>query len=113
MLCHSDGVTEQSRAATGEGAEVDDDPEAGSESPPPSSPTLSELLDEAPTSRFHRRAVVISGMGFFTDAYDLFVISTVATLVTTQWHLSTTAKSWVSGAAILGAFFGALVFGRI
>jgi MFS transporter, PHS family, inorganic phosphate transporter len=74
---------------------------------------VADLLDDAPRSRFHRRAVVISGMGFFTDAYDLFVISTVATLVTTQWHLSTTAKSWVLGSAILGAFFGALVFGRI
>jgi len=36
--------------------------------------TVSQILDEAPTSRFHRRAVLISGMGFFTDAYDLFVI---------------------------------------
>jgi MFS transporter, PHS family, inorganic phosphate transporter len=76
-------------------------------------PTLSHLLDEAPTSRFHRRAVVISGMGFFTDAYDLFVIATVATLVKTQWHLSTTQTSWVTGSAILAAFFGALIFGRI
>jgi MFS family permease len=74
---------------------------------------VAELLDEAPRSRFHRRAVVISGMGFFTDAYDLFVISTVATLVTAQWNLSTTAKSWVLGSAILGAFFGALIFGRV
>ena len=58
-------------------------------------------------------AVVISGMGFFTDAYDLFVISTVAVLVKTQWHLSTSQTSWVTGSAILGAFIGALVFGRI
>ncbi len=78
-----------------------------------SAPTLSHLLDEAPRSRFHRRAVVISGMGFFTDAYDLFVIATVAILVKTQWHLSTTQTSWVTGSAILAAFFGALVFGRI
>jgi PHS family inorganic phosphate transporter-like MFS transporter len=78
-----------------------------------SAPTVSRLLDEAPRSRFHRRAVVISGMGFFTDAYDLFVIATVATLVKTQWHLTTTQTSWVSGSAILAAFFGALIFGRI
>ena len=75
--------------------------------------TVSQLLDEAPTSRFHRRAVVISGMGFFTDAYDLFVISTVATLVASQWHLTTNQKSTVSSAAILGAFIGAFVFGRV
>lgn len=75
--------------------------------------TVSDILDDAPTSRFHRRAVVISGMGFFTDAYDLFVIATVATLVKTQWHLDSTQTSWVSGSAILAAFFGALIFGRV
>ena len=75
--------------------------------------TVSDLLNDAPTSRFHRRAVLISGMGFFTDAYDLFVIATVATLVQSQWDLSTTQKSWVTGSAILGAFVGAMLFGRI
>ena len=75
--------------------------------------TVSDLLNNAPRSRFHRRAVLISGMGFFTDAYDLFVISTVAALVKSQWHLSTTQTSWVAGSAILAAFVGAFVFGRI
>ncbi len=75
--------------------------------------TISDLLNEAPRSRFHHRAVLISGMGFFTDAYDLFVIGTVAAIVTTQWRLSTTEASWVTGAALLGAFVGAFVFGRI
>jgi MFS transporter, PHS family, inorganic phosphate transporter len=75
--------------------------------------TVSGLLNEAPTSRFHRRAAFISGMGFFTDAYDLFVIATVAVLVKAEWHLSTTQTSWVTGSAILAAFVGALTFGRI
>ncbi|MGD1011116.1 MAG: MFS transporter [Acidimicrobiales bacterium] len=75
--------------------------------------TVSDLLNEAPRSKFHHRAVVISGMGFFTDAYDLFVIGTVGAIVTVQWHLSTTQASWVTGAALLGAFVGAFVFGRI
>ncbi len=89
---------------------------AGIEVPPTglaAGTTVSDLLNDAPRSRFHRRAVVVSGMGFFTDAYDLFVISTVATLVKAQWHLSTTQTSWVSGSAILAAFIGAFVFGRI
>jgi MFS transporter, PHS family, inorganic phosphate transporter len=75
--------------------------------------TVDQLLDDAPTGRFHRRAVIVSGVGFFTDAYDLFVISSVAVLVKTQWHLSTTETSWVEGSAILGAFVGAFLFGRI
>jgi PHS family inorganic phosphate transporter-like MFS transporter len=74
---------------------------------------VSEVLDSAALSEFHRRAVLVSGAGFFTDAYDLFVIGTVATLVSVQWHLGTTQTSFVSGAAILGAFFGAVTFGRL
>jgi PHS family inorganic phosphate transporter-like MFS transporter len=80
---------------------------------PGSAPSVTDLLDEAPRSKFHRRTVVVSGVGFFTDAYDLFVIGTVSTIVATQWHLSTLQTSWVTGSAILGAFFGALIFGRI
>jgi PHS family inorganic phosphate transporter-like MFS transporter len=76
-------------------------------------PSVTDLLNEAPRSKFHRRTVLVSGVGFFTDAYDLFVISTVATIVAAQWNLSTLQTSWVIGSAILGAFFGALVFGRI
>jgi MFS family permease len=86
---------------------------AGAAVPAGSSPSVTDLLNEAPRSKFHRRTVLVSGVGFFTDAYDLFVISTVATLVGAQWHLSTLQTSWVTGSAILGAFFGALVFGRI
>jgi len=75
--------------------------------------TVGALLDEAPTGRFQRRVVLVSGVGFFTDAYDLFVISTVAVLVAAQWHLSTSQTSWVTGSAILGAFIGAFLFGRV
>ncbi|MDA8292535.1 MAG: MFS transporter, partial [Actinomycetota bacterium] len=88
------------------------DQEAGGASSGTARVSVDELLDETPTSRFHHKAVVVSGVGFFTDAYDLFVIGTVATLVAAQWRLTTTETSWVSGSAILGAFFGALVFGR-
>lgn len=77
------------------------------------SPSVTDLLNEAPRSKFHRRTVLVSGVGFFTDSYDLFVISTVSTLVAVQWHLSTLQSSWVTGSAILGAFFGAIIFGRI
>ncbi len=31
-------------------------------------------LDNSPLSRFHWKAMITSGMGFFTDAYDLFII---------------------------------------
>ena len=69
-------------------------------------------LDEAALSRFHLRAVLVSGMGFFTDAYDLFVIGIAATLIAKEWDLSS-AKLAVLNSTMLGAaFLGALVFGR-
>ena len=70
-------------------------------------------LDDAPTSREHWKIMFISGMGFFTDAYDLFVIGIVATLVTAQWHISGTQKSLLTSLALLSSAAGAIAFGRI
>jgi hypothetical protein len=42
-------------------------------SPAPRSDLL-DSLDDSKTSRFQIKIMFVSGMGFFTDAYDLFVI---------------------------------------
>ena len=44
-------------------------------------------LDDAKPNRFQLKIMFVSGMGFFTDAYDLFVIGIVVKIVTDQWHL--------------------------
>ena len=46
-------------------------------------------LDEAEVGRKHWLTVFTAGMGFFTDAYDLFIIGTVTVLLTPIFHLST------------------------
>src|SRR5256884_5359833 len=73
---------------------------------------LVEALDEASLSRFHRRAVFVSGMGFFTDAYDLFVIGIASTLIASTWHLSSGQLALLNSTMLGAAFLGALVFGR-
>jgi MFS transporter, PHS family, inorganic phosphate transporter len=70
-------------------------------------------LDDAPLGRFHLRAVLVSGMGFFTDAYDLFVIGIASTLVKQDWHLSSGRLGLLNSATLGAAFLGALVFGRV
>src|SRR5215469_1567109 len=55
----------------------------------------------------------VSGMGFFTDAYDLFVIGIVVALLHTEWHLSTTQVSLLNSVTLAASAVGALVFGRI
>jgi len=76
------------------------------------SENLIGALDEASLSRFHLRAVLVSGMGFFTDAYDLFIIGIAATLIAKEWNLSTGQLSLLNSTMLGAAFLGALVFGR-
>lgn len=77
-----------------------------------SADTLKQL-DESPLSNFHLKTVITSGMGFFTDAYDLFVIGVVSTLLKNVWHISTLDISLLSSTALLSAALGAIIFGRI
>ena len=55
----------------------------------------------------------VSGMGFFTDAYDLFVIGIVVALLKPQWHLSTRQVSLLDSTTLAASAVGALVFGRV
>jgi MFS family permease len=73
---------------------------------------LIAALDEASLSRFHLRAVLASGMGFFTDAYDLFVIGIASALITKDWDLSSGKLALLNSTMLFAAFIGAFVFGR-
>jgi len=73
---------------------------------------LVAALDEASLSRFHLRAVLASGVGFFTDAYDLFVIGIASTLIAKDWGLSSGQLAVLNSTMLAAAFVGALVFGR-
>jgi MFS transporter, PHS family, inorganic phosphate transporter len=69
-------------------------------------------LDEASLSKFHLRAVLASGMGFFTDAYDLFVIGIASALITKDWSLGSGRLALLNSTMLFAAFIGAFVFGR-
>lgn len=70
-------------------------------------------LDNAGISRDHWKIMLISGMGFFTDAYDLFIIGVVMSLVKPLWHVGKVEESLVDSTALLASAFGALLFGRV
>ena len=73
---------------------------------------LVAALDEASLSKFHLRAVLVSGMGFFTDAYDLFIIGIASTLIAKEWNLSSGQLALLNSTMLGAAFLGAMVFGR-
>ena len=70
-------------------------------------------MDEAKLSRLHWKIMFISGMGFFTDAYDLFIIGVVMALLKSEWHISPTEEGLVASTALLASAFGAILFGRV
>jgi PHS family inorganic phosphate transporter-like MFS transporter len=87
-----------------------------------------DALDSARTQMYHMKAIVIAGMGFFTDAYDLFCISTVSKLLGRLYYpdqnidwskaknskpgtLPVSVNNMVIGVALVGTLMGQLVFG--
>ncbi|WCJ36784.1 Inorganic phosphate transporter 1-1 [Euphorbia peplus] len=78
-------------------------------------------LDTARTQWYHFTAIVIAGMGFFTDAYDLFCISAVSKLLGRLYYFDPTSgtpgklpthiNNTVIGVALFGTLTGQLVFG--
>ncbi|CAN6234426.1 unnamed protein product [Urochloa humidicola] len=80
-----------------------------------------DALDAAKTQWYHFTAVVIAGMGFFTDAYDLFSISLVTKLLGRIYYFDPSSKTpgtlppnvsaAVNGVAFCGTLAGQLFFG--
>ncbi|GLJ22741.1 hypothetical protein SUGI_0428430 [Cryptomeria japonica] len=72
-------------------------------------------LDGAATQLYHFSAILIAGMGFFTDAYDLFCIPPVSNLLGKIYYkdglLPIHVKALVNGTALCGALAGQLFFG--
>lgn len=86
------------------------------------SAVLSEL-DNAKTQLYHVKAIVIAGMGFFTDAYDLFCITAVAMLLGRLYYYNPASlkhdagtlpphvNNAITGVALCGTLAGQLFFG--
>ncbi|KAK9672878.1 hypothetical protein RND81_12G131600 [Saponaria officinalis] len=78
-------------------------------------------LDVAKTQWYHFTAIVVAGMGFFTDAYDLFSISLVTKLLGRIYYTKPNAlkpgtlppniSAAVNGVAFCGTLTGQLFFG--
>ncbi|KVI12380.1 probable inorganic phosphate transporter 1-7 [Cynara cardunculus var. scolymus] len=78
-------------------------------------------LDGAKTQWYHFTAIVIAGMGFFTDAYDLFCISLVTKMLGRIYYtkpgaikpgsLPPNVSATVNGVALVGTLAGQLFFG--
>ncbi|KAJ3679750.1 hypothetical protein LUZ60_017761 [Juncus effusus] len=83
---------------------------------------LLSTLDHARTQYYHFKAIVIAGMGLFTDSYDLFCISPVMKLIGRVYYPTVNGKPGVTppavvstmvAIALLGTVIGNLLFGML
>jgi len=74
-------------------------------------------IDKAPFGWYHVRAIVVAGIGFFTDAYDIFAINLVTSMLgVVYWHNAKTKPGSIpssSDTAIKVATSGGTVIGQI
>ncbi|XVE94369.1 hypothetical protein REPUB_Repub02eG0002900 [Reevesia pubescens] len=89
-------------------------------------------LDAAKIQLYHFKAIIVAGMGLFTDAYDLFCIPPIIKLIGRIYYINTLSEAECSkpkekgykstppgvvsalvAIALLGTVIGQLVFGRL
>ncbi|MEM0061507.1 MAG: MFS transporter, partial [Fervidicoccaceae archaeon] len=74
-------------------------------------------LNRTGLTRGHLKLLIVSGFGFFTDAYDLFVIGVVLLILSsdasTSFHLAGNEVGLIGASSLASAILGQLLFGKI
>ncbi len=85
----------------------------GDVKPVPAQSDIGSQLDVLPVGRVHRKVVVAIGLGLFFEVYEIFLSSSIATALKTEYHLGGTALQLLMASSFIGMFIGAAAFGRI
>lgn len=76
-------------------------------------------IDKAPFGWYHVRAVIVAGIGFFTDAYAIFAINVVTPLLAVAfWQhndgkIPPNAEMSIKAANAVGTAVGQVIFGAL
>jgi MFS transporter, putative metabolite:H+ symporter len=73
---------------------------------------VEEALREGGLSRFHLRAVLVTGFAWTFVAMEILLVGFLAPTFTSLWHLSGALQGLVNSAALGGSLVGSLVLGR-
>src|SRR5437762_1064217 len=74
---------------------------------------VEELLRAGGFSRFHRKAVLVTGAAWTFVAMEILLVGFVQTIFTAKWNLNGTWAGLINSSALAGALFGSLVLGRL
>jgi putative MFS transporter len=71
------------------------------------------VVDEAPLGRFHYKLAAACSGGPLLDGYLLAIVGIALPGITSEMEISTTTEATLGVAALIGMFFGGLIFGPI
>ncbi|MBG6058915.1 putative MFS transporter [Cryobacterium sp. MP_M5] len=71
------------------------------------------IMDEAPTSKFHRKLLIACCGGPFLDGYILSLIGVALVGFVADFPVSPVQVGLIGAASLIGMFFGAIVFGTL
>lgn len=75
--------------------------------------TMSARLERLPVGFWHRKLVLVIGVGAFYEYFEVFLGSVLATVLKPVWHLDTFQTACLIGSVFFGMFIGALTLSRL
>src|SRR5947208_14999511 len=79
----------------------------------PRTRNVEEVLREGGLSRFHRKAVLVTGAAWTFVAMEILLVGFVAPIFSGLWHLDGRMQGLVNSAALAGSLVGSLALGRL
>jgi MFS transporter, putative metabolite:H+ symporter len=74
---------------------------------------VEQVLREGGLSRFHKKAILVTGAAWTFVAMEILLVGFVAPTFTGLWHLDGRMQGLVNSAALAGSLCGSLVLGRL
>jgi putative MFS transporter len=74
---------------------------------------VEQVLREGGLSRFHKKAILVTGAAWTFVAMEILLVGFVAPIFAAQWGLNGRMQGLVNSAALAGSLCGSLVLGRL
>ena len=72
---------------------------------------IAARLERLPLSGFHRKLLLIGGLGYMFDGLDSSSLAFLLPVVSKLWHLTSAETGLVASSTYIGYFFGAFLSG--
>jgi putative MFS transporter len=74
---------------------------------------VAQRLDRVPLGGFHKKLLMVSGIGWMFDSMDVGIVSFVVAALAKEWGLGPDQVAWIISIGLLGMFAGAATSGSL